>query len=165
MPLNKPLIAELKHEAGNTRKMLERVPFENTTWKPHAKSREVIQLATHVATVLRWVKRAIEMDEFDLAAPNNLQVIEPKNSGELLDLFNKTGADAEQALENVSDETLMKPWTFRSGQHVVFTMPKAAVIRNMAFNHYIHHRGQLSVYLRLLDVPIPGMYGPSADEK
>jgi uncharacterized damage-inducible protein DinB len=166
MSINTPLLMELQHEMKSSRKMLERVPFEQGAWKPHEKSSSLLALAAHVARVPSWVERAITMDEFDMGIPGAFPKVEPpKDMNELLGIFDKHAATAIALLEGASDETLMKPWTFRNGEKVFFTMPKAAVIRNMAFNHHYHHRGQLSVYLRLLNVPVPGMYGPSADEQ
>lgn len=157
---------EFKQEMAKTRKMLERVPFDKATWKPHDKSSTLVSLATHVARVPTWVERVITRDEFDVAAPNAFPKIEQlTDTKQLLAYFDKNCSDAVKSLEGASDETLMKPWIFRRGEQVFFNMPKAAVIRNMAFNHQYHHRGQLSVYLRMLDVPVPGMYGPSADEQ
>jgi uncharacterized damage-inducible protein DinB len=165
MALNTSLLMELKHEAGNTRKMLERVPYDNPTWKPHDKSSTLASLAAHIARLPVWVERIITKDEFDVTAPNAFPKVEtPKTSKELLDIFDTNIAVVSKYLEQASDETLMKPWTFRMGDKVFFTLPRIAAIRDMAFSHSYHHRGQLSVYLRLLNVPIPGMYGPSADE-
>jgi uncharacterized damage-inducible protein DinB len=166
MAMKDGMLREFKHEMEGTRKMLERVPFENRAWKPHDKSHELHALSTHIARIPTWVERVMSRDDFDMAAPNAFPKYEPiNNTQELLALLDKNSAVAIKELEGASDETLMKPWTFRAGDHVIFTLPKAAVIRNMAFNHQYHHRGQLSVYLRLLEVPVPGMYGPSADEK
>jgi uncharacterized damage-inducible protein DinB len=166
MAMNTPFLMEFKHETAKTRKMLERVPFENPTWKPHEKSTPLVNLANHITRVISWTDRVLGREEFDMAAPNAFPaVVLPKDNKELLDSFDKNVATATKALENASDEALMKPWTFRAGDKVIFTMPRATVLREMAFNHQVHHRGQLSVYLRELNVPVPGMYGPSADEK
>jgi uncharacterized damage-inducible protein DinB len=165
MAIKDGMLMEFKHEMIGTRKMLERVPFEKENFKPHEKSHALVALASHVARIPTWVGRVIGRDEFDVAVPNAFPKYEPiTNTSELLAMYDKNCADAIKELENVSDEAMMKPWTFKAGEHVILNLPKAAVIRNMAFNHQYHHRGQLSVYLRLLDVPVPGMYGPSADE-
>lgn len=157
---------ELKHEAANTRKMLERVPFDKATWKPHEKSKSLVELADHITRVLAWVERAITKDEFDMGVPGAFPKLElPKNTEELLKSLDSKVATGTKHLEAATDDVLMKPWVFRNGSNIIFTMPRAAVIRNMALNHMYHHRGQLSVYLRLLDVPVPGMFGPSADEQ
>ena len=166
MALNKTLLTEFQYEAANTRKILERVPFDKATWKPHDKSSTLVALASHVARTAIWVERAIATDEFDTGAPNAFPKVElPKNTAELLASFDGMIASGTKHLEGASDETLMKPWVFRNGDKVYFNMPKAGIIRTMGFNHIYHHRGQLSVYLRLLDVAVPGMYGPSADER
>jgi hypothetical protein len=135
MSISKPMIAELTMEAANTQKMLERVPFAELGWKPHEKSMPLGRLATHVAT-----------------------------TEELVAFHQKNIADAVEAMEKATDEDMMKPWTLRNGDHVIMTMPKVAVIRNVGMNHIIHHRAQLSTYLRQHNIPVPGMYGPSADE-
>lgn len=166
MAMNTGLVMELKHEAVNTRKMLERVPFEKATWKPHDKSSSLVSLAAHVARVTSWVERVMTKDEFDMGVPGAFPKIElPTNTAELLQAYDNNVNIALKHLEAASDEALMKPWTFKNADKVFFTLPRAAVVRNMAFNHLYHHRGQLSVYLRLLDVPVPGMFGPSADEQ
>jgi uncharacterized damage-inducible protein DinB len=163
MDIKTALINEIKYEAANTRKMLERVPADQFGWKPHDKSRALMNITKHVATIYNWVPRIANSSEFDVAkgvtpAPDFT------TNQELLTLHDKTVNEAVQHLETMSSDALAQPWTFRSGDHVIFTLPKAAVIRNMALNHLVHHRGQLSVYLRLMNVPVPGMYGPSADE-
>lgn len=158
------MIAELTMEAANTKKMLERVPFEHIGWKPHEKSMGMGSLATHIAVIPTWITMTIKTDEFDLAAaPYNPPAV--NSAEELVALHEKNIADAVEQMENVSDEDMMKPWTLRHGDHVIMTLPKVAVIRSVGMNHIIHHRAQLSTYLRHHDVPVPGMYGPSADEK
>ncbi|HXB10465.1 MAG TPA: DinB family protein [Bacteroidia bacterium] len=166
MNINQPLLMEFKHEAAKTRKMLERVPFEQATWKPHDKSTALGALATHIARVPTWIERVLTREEFDMLAPNAFPKVElHKNTQELLAYFDANNAIALKQLEGASDEALMKPWTFRRGEQVIFTLPRGAVIREMALNHQYHHRGQMSVYLRQLNVPVPGMFGPSADEQ
>lgn len=163
MSLNQSLIAELKHEAANTRKMLERVPFSKSEWAPHVKSTKLGRLATHIAQLPRFITVSLTTGELDFSKggfPNNIA----GTTEELLDIHDKTVADAVAALEQANDSEFANPWTLRNGEHVIFTMPKALVIRNLALNHIVHHRGQLSVYLRELDVPLPSIYGPTADE-
>ncbi len=165
MAIKDGMIMEFKHEMANTRKMLERVPFEQASYKPHEKSRAMANEAMHIANVISWIPRIINSPEFDMSKPGALPKVElPKNNQELLEMFDKNCAETLKAFESVSDEAMMTPWTFRNGEHVVFTLPRAAAIRNMGLNHHYHHRGQMSVYLRLAGVPVPGMYGPSADE-
>lgn len=165
MNLSAALANEFKHESVNTRKMLECLPFEKAAWKPHEKSFTLISLATHIARIPQWVDRIISADSFDVGTANAIPKLAPiQNLNELLLFFDKNCSDALKGLELTSEEVLMKQWTLRQGDKIFFTLPKAAVIRNMGFNHSYHHRGQLSVYLRLLNIPLPGIYGPSADE-
>lgn len=165
MALKDGMIMEYKHEMGNTRKMLERVPFEKATYKPHEKSRAMANEALHIVNVLSWIPRIMNTPEFDVTKPGSLPKLElPKSNQELLDMFDKNYNEGLKTLENAAEEALMTPWTFRNGEHVIFTLPRVAAIRNMGLNHHYHHRGQMSVYLRLAGVAVPGMYGPSADE-
>jgi len=163
MPLNTALITELKHESVNTRKMLERVPTDKLDWLPHAKSMKLGRLAKHIADLPIWVERILNADEFNFATANfNRQ---PAASTEdILKLFDERLASAIKTLELTTDETFNAIWTVYRGEQLMFQLPKKVALRNFAFNHIYHHRGQMSVYLRLLDVPVPGMYGPSADE-
>jgi uncharacterized damage-inducible protein DinB len=164
MSFNTALIAELKHESANTRKMLERVPTDKLDWQPHEKSMKLERLASHIAELPIWFERIINSNEFDFATA--VLKREPKeNSEAIVELFDERLASAIKALESASDENLSDAWTFRRGEQVIFQCPKRVALRSMGFNHIYHHRGQLSVYLRLLDIPVPGMYGPSADEK
>lgn len=163
MSISKPFIAELQVEAANTKKMLERVPFEHIGWKPHDKSMPMGRLATHVAELPGWITMTIKSDELDLGA-SGYNPTPVSNSEELVALHDKNVSSAIEALEAISDEDMMKTWTLRNGEHIIFQLPKAVVIRTSAINHLIHHRAQLSTYLRQHNVPVPGMYGPSADE-
>lgn len=157
------LIAEFDHETANTRKMLERLPDEQFQWKPHDKSYTLGKLATHIATMPAWFTMTVEQPELNLAAP--MEQPKPQTREEILSIFDATSIAARTSLAGATDDVLAQSWTLRHGDHVIFTMPKSAVLRDMCFNHIVHHRGQLSVYLRLLDVPVPGLYGPSADER
>jgi len=162
MPMNAALIGELKQESVNTRKMLERVPTDKIDWQTHEKSMKIERLATHIAELPVWFERIVNANEFNFAVLKR----EPKESTEaIVKLFDERLANAIKALESASDENLNDSWTFRRGEQIIFQLPKKVAIRSMGFNHIYHHRGQLSVYLRLLDIPVPGMYGPSADEK
>lgn len=163
MSLNKALIAEFKHESNNTRKILERVPTDNLLWKPHEKSMTIGRLATHIAEIPIWIDRAIAQDEFDFATAVFKR--ETKESTEaILRLFEERKESAIKLLESASDELLNSLYTMRRGEQILVTVPKKVNIRNVGFNHIYHHRGQLSVFLRLLNINVPGMYGPSADE-
>ena len=163
MSYNKGLIAELQMEAASTKKMLERVPVDKNDWKPHEKSMKMGRLATHVAELPGWIAMTMGTDELDLSKMDYKPVM-PNTTEELTANLDANVNKAVAALENAKDEDFDKMWTLRNGDHVIFTMPKKAVIRSMAYSHHYHHRGQLSVYLRLLDIPVPGMYGPSADD-
>lgn len=153
---------ELAQEAITTRKMLERIPDGQYDYKPHEKSMSMRQLATHVAEIPSWFGIALNTSEIDFANdPFPQPVI--NTTMELLTYLDKNLADAKVQLENAREAQLDENWTMRSGDHIISTRPKAEVIR-MSFSQLIHHRAQLGVYLRLLNIPIPGSYGPSADE-
>ena len=162
MLIRDALLPEFDHETANTRRLLERVPMEKGDWKPHPKSTALAALATHVATLPGWVKPTIQQDSIDLA--NAAPPAPATTREELLALFDRSVAEGRAALAAADNDALMQPWSLRSGDRVFFTMPKAAVLRSFVMNHSVHHRAQLGVYLRLNDVPLPGMYGPSADE-
>ena len=157
-------LGELEHELATTRRLLERVPGDKLDWKPHPKSFSLGQLAQHVAQLSFWITHTLAQDFFDVTAP--FPRAEPaKSTQELLDIFDQKSAEMLQALGAADDAALMRPWQMRKGEQVLQTMPTLAVLRTIGLNHIIHHRGQLSVYLRLLDVPLPMMYGPTADER
>lgn len=163
MRLIEPYIMELDREASSTRKMLERVPEGKNEWAPHPKSMTLGKLATHVATIPSWAS-SLKEDGFDIGV-NSVDVpFPPPTTVGLLALFDKTIAEAKAALNAIDDARAMGLWTLSMKGKPVFSMPRLAVVRTMILNHSVHHRGQLSVYLRLLDVLVPGMYGPSADE-
>ena len=164
MTLNEQLIAEIKMEAATTRKLLERVPVEKSDWKPHEKSMEIGKLAAHVAELPGWVTGTLTADEMDFAKREYKPFV-PASSDELVAFFDAKVNEAIATLEKAPQEEFSKNWTLRHGDHIIFTMTKPAVIRSFALSHMYHHRGQLSVYLRLLDIPVPGTYGPTADEK
>lgn len=163
MRLIDPSIMELDREAASTRKMLERVPEGKNEWRPHPRSMTLGKLATHVATLPSW-SQSLKEDGFDVGVNAVGVPPAPETTAGLLALFDKTITDAKAAMNVLDDARAMGPWTLSMKGKPVFSMPRLAVVRTMILNHSVHHRGQLSVYLRLLDVPIPGMYGPSADE-
>jgi uncharacterized damage-inducible protein DinB len=156
-------LAELENEAKTARACLERVPADKFDWKPHEKSMTMGRLASHVAEMFGWTKQSLTQDTLDFAT-GDYTPFEPKTTEELLTFFDDHIAAAKEVLNGATDETFMTPWTMRNGEQVYFTMPKVAVMRTFVMNHIIHHRGQLSVYLRLNDIPVPSIYGPSADE-
>ncbi|RYY96471.1 MAG: damage-inducible protein DinB [Chitinophagaceae bacterium] len=161
--LNQSLLPELKHEAASTRKMLERVPYDKWDWKPHEKSMSLGALATHVADLVNWTAFTLGTEEINWAEFKYNPPV-ASSTAELLSILDKNTQASVEALSAATDEQLMANWTMRAGDQVYFTLPRIAVLRTYAFNHLVHHRGQLSVYLRLLGVPVPGMYGPTADE-
>ena len=163
MSIAQSILPEFDQEMANTRKMLERVPEDKFSYKPDPKSMSMGRLAAHVAEMPGWGVFTMQMDSLDLAG--NLTAFNPANRAELLAGFDKNIAEARAAIAAASDDAFMRPWTLKMGDHVIFTMPRIAVIRSMVMNHVIHHRAQLSVYFRLNGVPVPGMYGPSADEQ
>ena len=164
MTIAQQMLAEMQQEAIATRKILALVPIDKSDWQPHEKSMKLTPLARHVAEIHGWPKETITQDELDFA--NMDWTPKPITSTEeLLALFDKCMAKAKEILENTSDEELAKPWTMRQGEMIFFTLPKGQVMRTWVLNHIIHHRAQLGVYLRLLGVPVPGTYGPSADEQ
>lgn len=163
MAIRDGLINELQHEAATTRKILERVPADKFDWKPHEKSMAMGRLATHVADMFSWFPGTLERDEIDFA--NGYEEPKPATTEELVALLDKNAAAARESLQKMEDAGFMKEWTLRNGEQILLQLPKIAVLRGMVMNHIVHHRGQLSVYLRLNDIPVPAMYGPSADEK
>lgn len=155
-------LKELEQEAQITRKMLARIPDDKLSWKPHEKSMDIKSLATHIAELPSWVVMALCTDELDFAA-NPYSSADIKNTSDLLDLHEKSVADAKAQLEKAKDVDLIPNWILRTGDKIHSVSSRGEVIR-MAFSQIIHHRAQLGVYLRLLNIPIPGSYGPSADE-
>ncbi|MFT3935656.1 MAG: DinB family protein [Chitinophagaceae bacterium] len=164
MPIKDALIAELKHEANNTRKILAKVPDDKLLWKPHEKSMSIGRLATHIAEIPIWINRTMAAPEFDFATATFKPNVCADNA-DLLRIFDEHLANAVAVLQNAGDDALNEMFKVRRGEQVMFALPKKVMMRNFTFNHVVHHRGQLSVYLRLLDIPVPGMYGPSADER
>jgi uncharacterized damage-inducible protein DinB len=166
MTIGNMMLGEFEQEMQNTRKVLERIPEDKWDWKPHTKSGTVGWLAGHIATLPGWAAMTINTEQLDYAPVDGPSYQPPKmsNRKELLAEFDKCVAETRAALSTVSDEEIMKGWTLLKGGKTIFTMPRVACIRGMVFNHLIHHRAQLTVYYRLLGIPVPGLYGPSADE-
>ncbi len=153
---------ELEREAIATRKMLAAVPENKWDWKPHPKSMNMLQLTTHIAELPTWIGMALNTSELDFAGMDWTPT-PVKDTAHLVQIFETSLADARENLANGKENTLDEPWTLRNGEQIYSTEPKADVIR-MSLSQVIHHRAQLGVFLRLLDVPIPGSYGPSADD-
>jgi len=156
------LLKEMEQEAQTTRKMLQRIPEDKYDWQPHQKSMTLGRLATHIAELPGWVKTTFTTDELDFAKGEYKPVVITNNT-DLLAYFEKSYADGWEYLSKTNETELLKNWTLRSGDQIFNVYTKAEVVR-MAFCQTVHHRAQLGVFLRLLDVPIPGSYGPSADE-
>jgi uncharacterized damage-inducible protein DinB len=167
MAFKDTLLAEFDMEMDNTRRTLERVPDEKFGWKPHEKSGTLGWMATHIASIPHWAKMTMEQESLNLAPAGGSNFVPPKadNRRELLELFDKNRAEARNALAAGDDSSFAKPWALVMGERELFREPRANVVRRMVFNHIIHHRGQLTMYLRLLNVPVPALYGPSADEQ
>jgi uncharacterized damage-inducible protein DinB len=155
-------LEQLEQEAVTTRKMLSRVPTEKFSWKPHEKSMEIKRLATHIAELPTWIPMTLDTDELDFAK-SEYKPASINNTEELLNYFEECLVKGKQALKNGNEKDLDKPWTLRNGEQIYSTSPKRDVIR-MSLSQIIHHRAQLGVFLRLLNIPIPGSYGPSADD-
>jgi uncharacterized damage-inducible protein DinB len=168
MPIIDAFLAELDHEAATTRRVLERMPEGRGDWKPHERSMSLGRLCGHIAELPGWGRVVLTDDEFDLATAQarGWEPFVASDRAGLLERYDQAVAALREAGSlGVSDERLRQPWTLRQGDQVVFSSPRAAALRGFVFSHSIHHRGQLSVYLRLLDVPVPSIYGPSADEE
>jgi uncharacterized damage-inducible protein DinB len=162
MPLVDALLPEFDREMSATRKVLERVPEDRFDWKPHAKSFSIGALATHLANLPTWGTETLTKPEIDL--PGNPSLTAFPSKAELMAAFDRNMAAMRAALSGKTDAELLAMWTLKRSGKTLFSMPKTAVLRSFVLSHVIHHRGQLSVYLRLLDVPVPSIYGPSADE-
>ena len=166
MSISQSFLPEFEQEAATTRKLLERVPADKFGWKPHERSMAMGRLATHIAEMVGWMSATLTTDTLDFAPPGGQPYVafEPKSSPDLVAYFDKNVGEARAALAKATDPQMMQDWSLLSGGQVLFTMPRVACIRGMIMNHVVHHRGQLSVYLRLNNIPGPAMYGPSADE-
>jgi uncharacterized damage-inducible protein DinB len=166
MSIGHTLLPEFDNEMSNTRRTLERVPEDKFEWKPHEKSMPLGQLAVHLATLPTWAVYALAQDSLDIAPPGEAPQSMPEvgSRGELLSLFDESVSSAREALAGASDERMLGDWSLLKGGRTILTMPRVAVLRSFVMNHNIHHRAQLGVYLRLNDLPVPSIYGPSADE-
>lgn len=158
-------IPEFDHEMKTTRSLLERVPFDKSSFKPHTKSTALGPLASHIANLVGFGDRIVHSDEINFVPPGGERRTprEFSNTADLLAAFDENVAKTRTAIQSLKDDQLGTPWSLKMGEHVIFTQPRASVVRTFMMNHIIHHRGQLSVYLRLNDVPLPSLYGPTAD--
>ncbi|MFN8282727.1 MAG: DinB family protein [Chitinophagales bacterium] len=159
----KSLTNEYTNECASTRRLLETIPMDKLSWKPHEKSMSLESLAIHIADLPNWVPITLDRDGLDFATEPYVAK-KAATVEELLKIHDDATAAALQSIQNTSADVLVnQQWTMRNGDTIYFTMPKIAVLRSFALNHVYHHRGQLTVYLRLLDVPVRGAYGPTAD--
>jgi len=160
------LLPEFDEEMANTRKVLERLPDDKLDWQPHPKSHTIGWNANHVTDMVNWLVAVLTQPSFDVAPVGGEPYVFPKLTSrqEILDLFDRNVAAARQAIAEAKDEDMGHPWSLSQAGHVIFTMPRSVVVRRVILNHIIHHRAHICVYLRLNDVPVPGMYGPSGDE-
>jgi uncharacterized damage-inducible protein DinB len=160
------LLPEFDQEMAKTRKVLERLPDDKLDWQPHPRSHTIGWNANHVADLVNWLVLALTKPSLDVAPVGGERYVLPKltSSREILELFDRNVAAAHKALAEAKDEEMGSPWTLLQGGNAIFTMPRSAVVRSVVLNHLIHHRAHLCVYLRLNDLPVPGMYGPSGDE-
>jgi uncharacterized damage-inducible protein DinB len=164
MAIAEMLLAEFDRECNSTRKMLERYPEGKDNWKPHDKSMSMTQLAGHVSTLPNFATAVASSDRMDMN-PGDYKPFYPKNASEALSRFDQEAAKARAALANVSDSDMAKHWIFAFQGKVYVDEPRISALRSFYFNHVVHHRGQLTVYYRLNGIPVPGLYGPSADEQ
>lgn len=163
MSIAESMLPEYDQEMGTTRRYLERVPEDKFDFKPHEKSMSLGRLAGHLVEMVGWLETTAAKDTYDISPDH--KGFEPSTRAELLEKFDADVKTARAALAEVSDEAMMAPWTLTSQGNEFFKMPRIACLRGMCMNHIVHHRGQLSVYLRENDVPVPATYGPSADEQ
>jgi uncharacterized damage-inducible protein DinB len=166
MAMKDGLLPEYDHEMATTRRVLARVPEPEYAWKPHEKSMSLGELAGHVAYMPAWCVATFAAPMYDFAtAGEEAKVRAPDSNASMLAAFDANVAKARASIAAAEDGELRAPWTLKNGGHEVFTLPRVAAIRSFVMNHMIHHRGQLSVYLRLKNVPLPSIYGPTADER
>lgn len=164
MSIAATLVPELDNEMRTTRSLLERVPDAASAWKPHPKSMSMGQLAIHLPALVGWIPAVVTDSGLDVTGPAAEAFrMHWQSTSATLDAFDRAVALGRAAIAGASDDSLLETWTLRAGSHVILALPRAAVLRAMVMNHIIHHRGQLSVYLRMNDIPLPEMYGPTAD--
>ena len=164
LTLRELALADLQAELTSTRRILDRVPDDKLSWRPHAKSATLKELAAHIAQLPGFALTMLIAPELDFAKPRERPAL-PDSRDALLAAFDQVAVRLSETLADASDEFLREEWTLRAGDRVIFRAPRVNALRTMGVSHLVHHRGQLSVYLRLLDVPVPGLYGPSADER
>jgi len=165
MSIAESFLWEFDNEMNITRSVLERVPEQDAAWQPHPKSSTLGFLAAHIANLPRWASGTVEHDQVDVSLPSSEGFRQPPfdSTSALLERFDRNVEAARKAVSGADDAHLAGPWTLRVGDKILFSMPRSSVLRSFVVSHIVHHRGQLSVYLRLRDVPLPRIYGPSAD--
>jgi uncharacterized damage-inducible protein DinB len=165
MAIAESILPEFDHETATTRTLLERVPEASAGWKPHDKSMSLGELAMHIAHIPVWASVTLERKEYDTNPPDGTRIGSPpfESCPQMLRAYDENVRAARALLVRTTDGEFMVQWTLKSGGKSLYNMPRVAVFRSLVLNHAVHHRGQLSVYLRLLDVPIPNIYGPTAD--
>jgi uncharacterized damage-inducible protein DinB len=166
LSVSQAVFADLEPELASTRRLLERLPDASWDFRPHEKSFSLGDLASHTVQLLFWAQTTLDRDEFDAAgaeASGEGRVV-ASGSAELVERFDELAAFVRQAVAQLDEAALAAPWTLRAGPQVIFTMPRHVAYRTMCLNHLVHHRAQLALYLRLCDEPVPGLYGPSADD-
>lgn len=162
-PIGRAALTDVGRELSGTRRVLERIPLERAGWRPHERSFTLGDLAVHVASLPWWGIMTVTRDEIDLAVVELERTI-PESTAALVARFDRNVAELREALASLEDGVLDDTWTLRVGERVALAWPRLDTLRAFCVNHMIHHRAQLTVYLRLLGVPVPGLYGPSADE-
>ena len=167
MPIAESMLPEFDHETATTRTLLERVPEARSAWKPHEKSMTLGELAMHVSVLPGWTHVTLKDTQFDTNPPDGHRYAPPafESTARMLAAYDESVNASRAMLAAATDAELMVPWTLKSGGKTVFSMPRVAVFRSFIMNHAIHHRGQLSVYLRMCDIPLPSIYGPTADTR
>jgi uncharacterized damage-inducible protein DinB len=167
MSIADSLLPEYDHEMASTRRALERVPEDKLAWQPHERSMTLGRLASHLSELPGWAVETVSEDSFDMDPPDGRSRYNPadyRSRQEILDAFDTGVKQARERIAATDDAAMFQPWSLQKGGETVFTLPRVAVLRSWLFNHVIHHRGQLTVYLRLTGAPVPSIYGPSADE-
>ena len=157
------MLAEFREEVNTTRRVLDRIPADRLTWKPHAKSMSLGQLAMHIAMVPGRLGKITQQDGFNVEQAN-FEAPQPKSLEEIRSTFDESVREGERWLGRIGDDQAVESWRLSKGEREIFTKPRHSVMRSIMLNHWYHHRGQMSVYLRLLEVPVPAIYGRSADE-
>lgn len=163
MSINKGFLIEIERETANTRRLLAVIKNEHLAYKPHEKSMTLGELSSHIVGLHNWVNEALSVDVYDFHTMH--KSFNATSVQELFDVLENGYADNVAKIESMTDEELQRTWTLQAGSHVIASMPKIGAYRFVIQNHLIHHRGQLTVYMRMLDIPLPGLYGPSADEQ